>query len=166
MKKQKTPKIGAKFEGGFYAGRFFIGDQPHALIVAPKSEGQIEPMQWIEPLKSVPGAESYCDGMANTQAMAKAGSALAKRILKLLIGGFDDWHLPSRLQLLLAYHELARAKDFATGEKEAFDRAWYWSSTQDADHAGYAWMQCFYASQDYYLKGGEWRARAVRAIKL
>lgn len=168
MKTRKTPtQPGTAFGGGFYAGRFYIGDQPHALIIAPKAEGQIEPMPWNKSLKSVTGATSYCDGLTNTMAMAKAGSALAKQILKLRIGGFDDWHLPSRLQLLVAYHELTTAKAFALGEKEAFDRAWYWSSTQHAEYAVFAWVQDFnYGDQFINRKGSEWRARAVRTIKL
>jgi len=158
---------GAAFGGGFYAGRFFIGDQPHALIVAPKAKGQIDAIAWNKSLKIVAGATSYCDGLANTKAMAKAGSTLAKKIMKLRIGGFDDWHLPSRLQLLMAYHELAAAKNFARGAEEAFDFAWYWSSTQHAEGADYAWMQLFsYGYQGGGHKANEWRARAVRTIKL
>lgn len=167
MKKLKLPKIGAAFAGGFFAGRFFIGADAYALIVAPKAIGEIAPMRWNGSLKSVAGATSYCDGLANTKAMAKAGSELAKKVLALRIDGFDDWHLPSRLQMLLAHHELAGAKAFAPGKKEAFEHSWYWSSTQHAEHADYAWGQGFgYGSQDYYHKDVEFRARAVRRIKL
>jgi hypothetical protein len=36
MKIQKIPvKSGTAFGGGFYAGRFFVGTQAYALIVAP-----------------------------------------------------------------------------------------------------------------------------------
>lgn len=167
MKKLKLPKIGAKFEGGFFAGRFFIGDQPHALIVAPKTEGQIAPMRWNDSLKNISGATSYCDGLASTKAMAKAGSELAKKMLALRIGGFDDWHLPSRLQLLVAYHELKSVKAFAEGTKEAFDHTWYWSSTQRAEYVDSAWYQGFgNGDQDCFRKLYEFRARAVRTIKL
>lgn len=168
MKKLKVPtKPGTAFAGGFYAGRFYIGTDAYALIVAPKAEGQIELMPWNKSLKNVAGATSYCDGLANTKAMAKAGSALAKRILGLRIGGFDDWHLPSRLQALMALHELKTAKAFMPGAKEAFDLAWYWTSTQHAEGADYAWMQSFgVGTQDYFHKVIGWRARAVRTIKL
>ena len=167
MKTPKLPKPGTKFEGGFFAGRFFIGDQPHALIVAPKAEGQIAPVRWNDSPKIVTGATSYCDGLANTKAMAKAGSELARKMLALRIDGFDDWHLPSRLQLLMAYHELAAVRAFAEGAKEAFDRNWYWSSTQHAELAVYAWYQLFGDGLQYYWsKGYGSRARAVRTIKL
>ena len=168
MKKMKTPtKPGTAFGGGFYAGRFFIGTQAYALIVAPKAEGQIAPMPWNGSLKHVAGATSYCDGMANTKAMAKAGSALAKKAMALRIGGFKDWHLPSRLQLLVAFHELATVKAFEPEAKDAFDLDWYWSSTQRAELGGYAWMQTFgNGGQLYNYKDDELRARAVRMIKL
>jgi Protein of unknown function (DUF1566) len=168
MNTQKIPtKPGIAFGGGFYAGRFFIGTQAYALIVAPKADGQTAPMPWNSSLKNVAGAMSYCDGLANTKAMARAGSDLAKKVLALRIGGFKDWHLPSRLQLLLAFHELATVKTFAHDAKEAFDYAWYWSSTQRAEYAGYAWMQDFsYGGQYGGHKANEWRARAVRMIKL
>jgi hypothetical protein len=168
MKKLKVPtKPGTAFAGGFYAGRFYIGTDAYALIVAPKAEGQIEQMAWNKTLKNVAGATSYCDGLANTRAMAKAGSALAKRILGLRIGGFDDWHLPSRLQALMAFHELSTEKAFMPGAEEAFDRAWYWTSTQHAEYADSAWLQYFgNGGQLSYLKVIEWRARAVRTIKL
>jgi len=164
MKPQKIPtKPGTAYGGGFYAGRFFIGNQPYIQIVAPRAEGQIESIAWNKSLKNVPGATNYCDGLANTKAMAKAGSALAKQILKLRIGGFDDWHLPSQLQLLKIYHEIATAQAFAPGAKEAFDPTGYWSSTQRAEGANVAWVQFFgYGGQDLGRKDDEWCARAVR----
>lgn len=168
MPKSKIPtKPGTAFGGGFYAGRFYIGTDAYALIVAPKAEGEIKAMPWNSSLKSVAGATSYCDGLANTKAMAKAGSALAKKILKLKIGGYDDWHLPSRLQSLLAFHELAAAKLFAPGGSESYEREWHWTSTQHAETAAYAWVQSVIGGgQGYGRQGNVWRARAVRMIKL
>ena len=168
MPKPKIPtQPGAAFGGGFYAGRFYIGTDAYALVVAPKAEGEIKDMPWNSSLKSVAGATSYCDGLANTKAMAKAGSALAKKILKLKIGGYADWHLPSRLQSLLAFHELAAAELFAPGGSESYEREWHWTSTQHAENADCAWVQGFgYGHQGSLHKGYEWRARAVRMIKL
>ena len=168
MPKPKTPtQPGTAFGGGFYAGRFYIGADAYAQIVAPKAEGEIKAMVWNNTLNSVVGATSYCDGLANTKAMAKAGSALAKKILKLKIGGYDDWHLPSRLQSLLAFHEHAAAEHFAPGGSESYEREWHWTSTQHAEYAVYAWVQGFnYGYQYGDHKASEWRARAVRMIKL
>ena len=101
-----TAILGTSMDGGFYAGRIFIGDQPFALIVAPKAEGEHDETKWIANHKDVPGALSYFDGVANTKAMAEAGSELAKWALDLRIGGLDDWYLPSQDELEIIYRNL------------------------------------------------------------
>ena len=93
-------------DGGFYAGRIFVGDQPFALIVAPKAEGEHGEAKWIDRRKDIFEAISYCDGLANTKAMAEAGSKLAKWALDLRIGGLGDWYLPSQDELEIIYRNL------------------------------------------------------------
>lgn len=167
MKTQKLPKIGAAIEGGFFAGRFFIGSQAYALIVSPKASGDFDPTPWNGVYSKVPGATSYCDGLANTKAMGKAGSELAKRILALRIGKHTDWHLPSRLEQLVMFNELRELMAFKPGGKQGCESTWYWSSTQHAEVADYAWSQNFgYGSQGITRKDFKLRARAVRRIKL
>ena len=104
------PKIpttyGAAFEGGFYAGRIRIDDTEYALIVAPNGDGDAANVQWNQSAKNVTGALSYCDGAANTKAMVKAGSELAKWAIGLRIGDFDDWYLPSQDELEICYRNL------------------------------------------------------------
>ena len=124
-------------------------------------------MPWAESTANVTGAISYNDGLANTLAVVKAGSALAKKITELSIGKFKDWYLPSRLELLIAHHELASTKAFKPGGEQAFDPAWYWSSTQHAAGSVSAWMQDFgYGLQNDTRKSNDYRARAVRRIKI
>jgi len=90
------PIIGTAMGGGFYAGRIRLADQVFALIVSPKAEGEHQPTVWIPKTKDIPAAKSYNDGLTNTQAMAEAGSNLAKWALGLEIGGENDWYLPSQ----------------------------------------------------------------------
>lgn len=81
-----TPAVQA--DGGFYVGRIRIAGALYALILAPKAEGQYpKDIVWNRSMKSVEGAFSYCDGHANTIAMAEAGSVLAKLALEAHIGG-------------------------------------------------------------------------------
>ena len=190
---------GTPFEGGFYAGRFRIGEQLFALIVAPKAAGELTECAWLPEYRDVPGATSCCDGLANTEAMAAAGSTTAQGARALDIGGFSDWYVPSRDELELLYRNLkptteenacsfrdgdnpssaptgypyaeaspaqTSAQAFQAGGSEAFEAAWYWSSTQYS--RGYAWGQGF--GLGLQLSGGKsWaggRARAVRRFSL
>jgi hypothetical protein len=147
---------GEQFAGGIFAGRYFIGAAPYALIVSLKDEGEIARVAWGAK-KKVAAATSYADGLANTDAMAAAGSKLAATIRALRIGGFDDWYLPSRLESMLLFGEL----------QCEFQRDWYWTSTQYAGNDEYAWFQHFYDGHQYGShKGDECRARAVRRVPI
>lgn len=105
--KFKIPKnLSLPLEGGFYAGRILIDRTEYALIVAPKAEGEHADGPWYSSSASVAEALSYCDGFANTRAMAKAGSELAKWAIGLRIGGHADWYLPSQDELEICYRNL------------------------------------------------------------
>jgi hypothetical protein len=105
--KEILPILGTAMAGGFYAGRIRLDDGTvYALIVAPKAEGEQKSVNWIHGHKDVPGALSYNDGLANTEAMAEAGSNLAQWARGLRIGGHDDWYLPSQDELEVIYRNL------------------------------------------------------------
>jgi len=187
---------GTPFAGGFYVGRIRVLDDVCALILAPKFEGERAPGIWNKRSTNLEAAMSFFDGEANTCAMAGTGSELAAWALALSIGGFTDWHIPSRDELELCYRNLkpgtetnycfrgdnpssvpvghsylrdapaqCQIEAFRAGGAEAFEEEYYWSSTQYAGLAGCAWAQAFDdGSQDLYLKGLEFRARAVRRL--
>ena len=98
-----TAILGTSMAGGFYAGRVKIGEQVFALIVAPKADGEHADIVWNDSRETVDGALSYNDGLANTHAMAAAGSKLAQWSLDLHIAGHDDWYLPSQDELEILY---------------------------------------------------------------
>ena len=100
------PIIGTTMGGGFYAGRVRDGGQVFALILAPKAEGAQDGIAWNGNTRMVEGALSYCDGMANTLAMAAAGSELAKWARGLTIDGNSDFYLPSQDELEIIYRNL------------------------------------------------------------
>ncbi len=195
-----TPILGTGMGGGYYAGRIRVGEDVFALIVAPKDEGEHQPAIWIPKDKDVHGAKSYNDGLANTQAMAEAGSKLAKWARDLRIAGHNDWYLPSQDELEIIYRNLKPTTDenwcyarsginlhavtptlpytpdfpvqteaelFKAGGEQAFETAWYWSSTQHVSNSYYAWYQTFYDGyQHCYNQYNELRARAVRRLKI
>lgn len=112
LKTTNLPTIGAAFEGGFFGGLVAIAGALHAVVWAPRAEGETEAV-WLPSRKAVPGAASCCDSMANTVAMAEAGSPLANWARGLAIGGFTDWCIPARDVLELAYRHL-KPTDYET----------------------------------------------------
>ena len=182
--------------GGFYAGQIRINGEVWNLAVAPKDLGD-KAGKWNSKTANVTGACSYCDGLANTEAMVKAGSQIAKWARGLKIGEHADWYIPSRDELEVIYRNLkptAVENDrfnrsgenpsavpptypysplmpaptpvalFADEGAQAFEEAWYWSSTQYS--ADGAWDQTFdFGNQVSGYKSYEGRARAVRRFK-
>jgi len=110
-----VPIIGTAMGGGFYAGRINVDGQNFAIIVAPKADGEKVESKWIHDDIAVPGARSYCDGLANTNAMAEAGSELANWARGLRIGGNDDWYIPSQDELEIIYRNLKPTTETNSG---------------------------------------------------
>jgi hypothetical protein len=101
MSQLQSLTIGQPLQGGFFAGRINVDGVPYNLVVSPK-EGNVKG-KWLGDYKEVAGTASYFDGLANTTAMAEAGSPVAKAVQALAIGGFTDWYIPARDELELLY---------------------------------------------------------------
>ncbi len=100
---QETPAIGTPMRGGFFGGQVVVNERLYNLILAPKALGQTEnDMVYLDDGKDIP-AKSYNDGLANTKAMADAGSGLAKWALGLNIDGCTDYYIPSQDELEVLY---------------------------------------------------------------
>ena len=71
--------------------------------------------------------------------------------------------IPPTLPYLPMDPAQTRAEHFQEGGGEAFDPAWYWSSTQYASDGAYAWSQSFTnGTQGDLPKSHQFGARAVR----
>jgi hypothetical protein len=105
MKQQDLPAIGTPFEGGYFGGVIRLGTVLFAIAWAPKATGETEGA-WMDTATDVPGTASCSDSLTNTLALAEAGSSLARWALDLDINGHDDWCLPARDVLELAYRHL------------------------------------------------------------
>lgn len=97
--------IGAAHLGGFYGGQINVNGIVLGIIWAPKAEGQTKGL-WLPSDTDLQDAASYCDSMANTVAMAEAGSEIANWARALTIGGHTDWCLPARDVLEIGYRYL------------------------------------------------------------
>ncbi|MDD1132397.1 DUF1566 domain-containing protein [Pseudomonas shahriarae] len=91
-----TPAIGQAYGGGFVTG---ITRDPatgkRSLHITAGAEHELVG-KWGEYGVKIEGADSFTNSLANTQAMAAAGSELAVKVLALDIGGFTDWAIPAR----------------------------------------------------------------------
>jgi hypothetical protein len=152
------PALGEHIQGGHFHGVLLIAGQLWGEVTAPKAEGELTGLAWLPEYTDVPGAVSDFDGLANTQAMAAAGSPLAQAAIELRHAGHDDWYIPARGGQLLQWGNLKPLLP----EAEQFADAWHWSSTQYSRN--YAFNHYFgYGFTNYNVKSWEGgRARAVR----
>lgn len=182
-------QIGQLLEGGFFAGYINSNGALFAIVAAPKSL-EISGV-WGERGALIEGADSFHDGAANTAAMAAAGCKIATQVqsggwyipsrdeLELLYRAFKptteenytyrSGDNPSSSPAGYPYTEALPAQtsvaDFKGDEPEAFEDAWYWSSSQYS--ACNAWIQDFDDGNQYCNgKGYEGRVRPVRRIQV
>lgn len=142
-------------------GGHYICTQP-ALLVLPARHlifgvGEVDDITF-GPQMDVPGARSQLDGRANTAALLAASRdhAAAKWASEYQADGHADFHLPSRMDLLMAF--VCAPTLFKTS-------GWYWSSTQGSRNG--AFVQDFErGGSDWVGRGSEHRVRACRWIHL
>jgi len=158
----EIPCIGAMWpeQGGIYAG-IMRGEFGHGyhLIIAPRDAEGSE-LEWGDESKMSDDAISDRDGLKNSPAIRDYAKSIDKRFpavshaLSLTANGFNDWYLPARHELRLAY----------LNASETFNLdGWYWTSTQRVGNASGAWVQYFDSGYQYdFGKGYEGRVRAVR----
>ncbi len=108
MQQSNLPTIGTFIEaaGGFFGGIVRVHDVLHAVIWAPKAQGETKLPWHTDDETEIAGANSFFDSVANTVAMAEAGSPLALWAQGLEINGHCDWAIPARDVLELGYRHL------------------------------------------------------------
>ena len=120
--------------------------------------------KWAVNSGSVEGKEGIGYGKKNTQAIfdysLQTGQSMpaARLCKKLQYGGYDDWFLPSKLELGLMYLNL---KESGIGN---FSGEWYWSSSHCFHYSSFKiWVQKFSdGSQGYDYPTNEYSVRACR----
>jgi hypothetical protein len=171
--KQIIPPLGAPFGGGFFAGEMTIDGERFALIVAPKNAGENMDLAYkLKDRGTADKTDSDDDGLLNTGLINDANHPAAQFCRGLEIGEHRDWYLPSRDELMQLWRNLGPNRKntpdlFRKGGTEAFEEAWYWSSTEYAPNSSYAWLVGFYnGDQNYSGKNYGFGVRAVRRLKL
>jgi Protein of unknown function (DUF1566) len=163
---QQTPQFlpGRAYpeQGGVYAGimrdKDADGRETHWHLFVPTDPAAEFEALPFGPRVHIYGTESDNDGRANASTLIASGKEhpAVSACLALTIGGLADWYLPARNELRLCYVTVPEL--FSTDD-------WYWSSTQYAGYAHYAWMQSFYNGfQNDSHKDDSCRVRAVRRL--
>ncbi|MGG1946007.1 hypothetical protein AB1286_14490 [Trinickia sp. NRRL B-1857] len=129
-----APAIGQywKGQGGIYAGIMpdYEGTQPRFLIFATDEAGNT---QWGGLAAEEPRARNHDHGWGNTEQLAECrqrshSHEAARFAATYEKDGHDDFYLPSRRELDLAYETI----------RDTFDATdWYWSSTDQSRVAAY-----------------------------
>lgn len=133
--------IGQQYQGGVIASFLYPGDPgydpnvTHGLIAAPTDLGC---MDWSNGSYVTTGATATAigSGNANTNSIVfvqLAGSYAAKLCDDLVLGGYNDWYLPSKDELNRLYTYKNLIGSFAS--------SYYWSSSEFDN--GQAWGQQF-----------------------
>ena len=160
IKRNALPQVGQVYDEqrGVFLGLLPDGNGGNYGLILPTGEGaDLGNHAWGLYGTDVTGATSNTDGLANTQAMAEAGSEVAKLALAAEVDGMGGLYIPSRHEARLAYLVAA----------DRFDASvWHLTSTQRSAHD--AWIQDFgVGSQDGYgFKSFEARVRLVRRFTL
>lgn len=186
-----TPILTALPNGDRLAGFINAGGIIRAILLPQKAVREHPAAKWSDDDSRVAGALSFYNGQANTEAMANAGSAIAKAAIErgLYIpardeldviyrafkpGTGDNWGYrsgdnPSRIPAGYPHEPQNPMQcprlEYKTGGDEAIAETWVWSSTQSAGLDACAWCQFFsYGTQYDLLKDYEFEVVLVRSI--
>ena len=161
--------IGKLMGGGVVVTEWFENGV-HKALIASVQNLSINNF-WTVPAQqtiSCVGAQSYSDGLANTNAIiAQTGLPAtilyAAGIARLYAdGGYNDWYLPSLWELNMCYNSAAIIDKALVGVGTGFQGTTYWSSTQV--NSTDAWTIDFADSTNYITLKGSF-GEATRAVR-
>lgn len=141
--------------GGIFFG-IALGDdgKTYGLVIARPEDYSPISGEYGAYGNEIKGAESYREGLVNTNAMAATGSDIAQQVRALRIADFDDWFIPTNNEARMAL----------SNAPEALPERWIWTSTQFSAH--YAWCQASDGYQYWFYKYDEGAVVPVRRFQI
>lgn len=155
--------VGCSYQGGIVAYIFvygdagYVGGQTHGLIAAPSD--QSTGIQWYNGSYTTTGVNGTAIGLgyANTNAIVAsqgAGTYAAQLCDDLSLGGYTDWWLPSKDEMLKVWNNRALIGGFNDGGV-------YWTSSEyDSTDA----WETNYTDQRVFIKNATEFVRAIRSF--
>ena len=149
-------------QGGTYAGIVtpWDGAPSYGLIAALVPEAKIKRAKF-GPTAAMPAVSSRWDGASNMRTLLDVdpSNEIANRIRDLEVGGFSDWHWPSRIESAHLYASLGDQIQEFLGVSAA------WICEQRPGFPSDAYVQYFGdGGQDWGHKDDEFGAVAVRRV--
>jgi hypothetical protein len=161
--------IGKLMGGGIVVSEW-IENGVHKALIASLFDLSIN-VFWTETAQqtiSCVGAQSYSNGLANTNAIiAQTGAAAtinySAGIARLFAGGgYNDWYLPSIWELNMCFNSAAIIDKALVGVGNGFQNTSYWSSTQVNNTD--AWTLDFSDGTNYITLKGSF-GECTRAVR-
>ena len=157
------PAIGQAYGGGYYLGNITVPSGAdagtYAVIISEDAGEAPSTLRWKPTGTTTAGTTSLVNGLANTLAMIAAGSHPAAAACDSYAGGgFNDWYLPAKDELNLAWTNRAALTGIT------MQSALYWSSSESG--AATAWCQVPTNGSQFgaQSKTALYRVRPVRRI--
>jgi len=156
--------IGDTYQGGII---FYLDASGcHGLVAAPTD--QSTGTQWYNGsyIATTAYGSGLFEGKYNTVMINayQGGSTSAAAICSsLMLGGYDDWYLPSIEELNKMYQNIGQGNALGLGNVGGFAVTSYWSST-DSDGLSAGTQNFNNGNQDFYFKDGYFNVRSVRAF--
>lgn len=144
------------------SGTVFAGYHPvthEKLFIPPTDQGTTSAWKTSTGVNDI-SPDSTNDGRANSSMVPNNATFPAFKLCKdLNLGGFNDWYLPSQVELFYLWS--VRGLIEAAGNITNFQNADYWSSTESTINL--AWGQDFADGDSYnYNKSNPDRVRCMR----
>lgn len=168
-----THYVGEAWGGGVVFHVYRGGDgNEHGLIVTLTDQSTFRQWSIITSTLIGSSAQSSWDGLANSNAMfaqlVEMGGyySAARECLELVSGGYNDWYLPSRLELNLlfqAQYNVNRTLSTLSGATQLVQTAYYWSSTEYASNIA-ALIGFRDGMPSNGFKGNSYYVRAIRSF--
>ncbi|MDC3305716.1 collagen-like protein [Flavobacteriales bacterium] len=159
-----TPSIGDTYQGGII---FYLDGNGGGLIAAPTDQS-FGASEWGCSGTSINTGSAIGQGAQNTLFIESGCTTqyiAADLCANLTLGGFSDWFLPSRYELIEMQQNIGQGDNLGLGNVGGFANAYYWSSTQySSSSAAVKYFNTSSSGVNYHQKDNTYHVRAIRAF--